>query len=136
MELLVATLCDSATDYNGKLCLLGTFDTICATRLPVIHPQCSLALRICFRPEDEGSHSFRVAFIDDDGKPVMRPFEPKITIKFPNDSYFLTRNIVINIQRLKFEGEGQFSIDVQANDEMLTRIPLRVLKVNAPKTAP
>ena len=133
MEVLVATLCDSANDYNGKLCLLGCFDTICAGQMPVVHPQCSLALRICFRPEDEGDHLFRIGFIDDDGNPVMPPFEPKIQVAFPGDSYFVTRNLVLNIQRLQFKSPGQYSIDVQANDKMITRIPLRVMMNEQPK---
>ncbi len=129
MEILVATLCDAANDYNGKLCLQGCFDTICAGKLPVVHPQCSLALRICFRSEDEGQHKFKIAFIDDDGKMVMPAFEPNIQVTFPSDSYFVTRNLVLNIQRLQFQAAGQYSIDIQADGEMLTRIPLRVLKV-------
>lgn len=129
MEVLVATLCDAANDYNGKLCLMGCFDTICAQQLPVVHPQCSLALRICFRSDDEGHHQFQIAFIDDDGKPVMPPFEPKIEVAFPGDSFFVTRNLVLNIQRLQFQNPGQYSIDIQANGNMITRIPLRVLKV-------
>ena len=55
MEVQVATLCDSAHDYNHKLCIMGTFDTICSTHLPVVHPQCAIALRICFKPGDERS---------------------------------------------------------------------------------
>jgi hypothetical protein len=132
MEVLVATLCDSANDYNGKLCMLGCFDTICAGQMPVVHPQCSLALRICFRPEDEGEHQFRIAFIDDDGNAVMPPFEPKIQVAFPTDNYFITRNLVLNIQRLQFKAPGQYSIDIQSSDAMLTRIPLRVM-LNEPK---
>ncbi|MFT5405153.1 MAG: hypothetical protein ACI9DF_004000 [Verrucomicrobiales bacterium] len=133
MEVLVATLCDSANDYNGKLCLLGCFDTICAGQMPVVHPQCSLALRICFRPEDEGEHLFRIGFIDDDGNPVMPPFEPKIQVAFPGDSYFVTRNLVLNIQRLQFKAPGQYSIDIQANSKMITRIPLRVMMNEQPQ---
>ena len=134
MEILVATLCDSANDYNGKLCMLGCFDTICAGQMPVVHPQCSLALRICFRPEDEGEHQFRIAFIDDDGNAVMPPFEPKIQVSFPTDNYFITRNLVLNIQRLQFKAPGQYSIDIHSSDIMLTRIPLRVM-LNEPKPA-
>ncbi len=135
MEVLVATLCDSANDYHGKLCMLGCFDTICAGQMPVVHPQCSLALRICFRPEDEGEHVFRIGFIDDDGNRVMPPFEPKINVAFPGDSYFVTRNLVLNIQRLQFKSPGQYSIDIQADEKMITRIPLRVM-LNEPKQEP
>jgi len=133
MEVQVATLCDSAHDYNHKLCIIGTFDTICSTRLPVIHPQCAIALRICFKPGDEGEHDIAINFIDDDGKPKMPPLRSRIGIKLPADAYFLTRNLVINIQQLRFDSVGQFSIDVSADGEMLTRIPLRVMLVENEK---
>ncbi|MFT4547925.1 MAG: hypothetical protein ACI8XO_003330 [Verrucomicrobiales bacterium] len=127
MEIQVATLCDSASDYSGKLCILGTFDTICSSNTPIIHPHCSLALRICFKPGDEGEHVVVVRFIDDDGQPIMPPFREKIAVALPNDAYFLTRNLILNFQRLTFAKTGQFSLDVSVDDEMLARIPLRVI---------
>ena len=127
MEIQVATLCDSASDYNGKLCILGTFDTICSSGLPIVHPHCSLALRLCFKPGDEGQRTVTVSFINDDGKPIMEPFREKIDIKLPDEAYFLTRNLILNFQRLTFANVGQFSIDVSVDEEMLARIPLRVL---------
>jgi hypothetical protein len=127
MDIKVAALCDSASDYGGKLCVLGTFDTICAAKLPVIHPQCAIALRICVRAEDEGECQFRIAFIDMDGNNVMPPFEAKVEVKVPGDAVWVTRNLVMNIQRLKFEEAGHFSIDITGNGEMLERIPLRVM---------
>ena len=127
MEIQVATLCDSASDYNGKLCILGTFDTICSSGVPIVHPHCSLALRICFKPGDEGHHTVAVRFINDDGQSIMEPFQESIDIKLPNNAYFLTRNLILNFQRLTFASVGQFSIDVSVDDQMLARIPLRVL---------
>ena len=34
MEIQIAALCDSAADYGGKLCVIGTFDTIVAQSFP------------------------------------------------------------------------------------------------------
>lgn len=136
MEIQVATLCDSASDYNGKLCILGTFDTICSSGVPIVHPHCSLALRICFKPGDEGSHAVHVRFINDDGKPIMTPFQEQIDVKLPNEAYFLTRNLILNFQRLTFASTGQFSIDVSVDDEMLARIPLRVMLYSRGEASP
>ena len=54
MEVLTALIADSASDYQGKLCVLGSFDTICARQYPAVHPHCSIALRLLFRTGDEG----------------------------------------------------------------------------------
>ena len=51
MNIQVAVLCDAATDDNGKLNLLGAFDTIYTQQLPAVHPQCSIALRVTFGSE-------------------------------------------------------------------------------------
>ena len=67
MEVQIASLCDSAADYGGKLCLIGAFDTILVRQFPAQHPFCSVALRIVFRDTDEGKHALRVNLIDDDG---------------------------------------------------------------------
>src|SRR5207302_10994343 len=75
MEIQVAALCDSAVDYGGKLCLLGAFDTIIAGQVPAVHPQCSVALRLGFRKEEEGQHAVRVNFIDEDGRSIVPPLE-------------------------------------------------------------
>lgn len=137
MDIQVAALCDSAADYGGKLCVLGTFDTICAQKLPVVQPQCAIALRICVRPEDEGECQFRIAFIDMDGKNVMPPFEAKMEVKVPSDAMWVTRNLVMNIQRLKFKEAGHFSIDITGNGVILERIPLRVMLMeDMPKRPP
>ena len=54
MDIQIATLCDFAADYNGKLVISGTFDTLVARAVPVVHPSCALAMRMCFTPEDAG----------------------------------------------------------------------------------
>ena len=70
MNIQVAVLCDAATDDNGKLNLLGSFDTIYAPQLPAVHPQCAVALRVTFQPGEgiTGSHlvvSAKVPGLDD-----------------------------------------------------------------------
>ena len=73
MNIQVAVLCDAATDSDGKLNLLGAFDTIYAQTLPAIHPQCSIALRLVFSKMEEGHKEMKLTFVDEDGKLVMHP---------------------------------------------------------------
>jgi hypothetical protein len=132
MELQVATLCDAAADYGGKLTVMGAFDTIAGRGgAPIVHPQCSLAMRICFRAEDEGVQKFSVAIIDADGKEIVPSFEPQFDVKLPSpDSFFVTRNLVVNMQRLKFPDAGNYAIDIRCDEQVLGRIPLRVMLVD------
>ncbi len=133
MDIQIATLCDFAADYNGKLVISGTFDTLAARALPVVHPSCALALRFCFTQEDKGKHKLSINIINEDGEsldPNNMPIEPEFDVELPNDVPFLTRNIVMNLQGLRFPQDGIYSIDIGCDGELLVRLPLRVVKVN------
>lgn len=129
MQLSLISLCDAASDYQGKLCVLGTFDTLAAAQFPVAHPQCALALRIIFKPEDEGKHTLGIELRDESGKSLMPPIEPSIEIKFPEATPFLSRNLVLNLQRLSFENPGLYHFVVSSDGKELASLPLRVTKV-------
>jgi hypothetical protein len=127
MNIQVAVLCDAATDDNGKLNLLGAFDTICTPQLPAVHPQCSIAMRVTFFAGDEGQHSLRVNFVDADGRPIMANFRPiPVEVTLPDDVHFGTRNFIVNIQQLKFDAPGLYSIDISLDDQPQASIPLLV----------
>ncbi len=133
MNIQVAVLCDAATDDNGKLNLLGAFDTIYTQQLPAVHPQCSIALRVTFGHEDEGQHKLRLNFVDADGRSIMPGIDIPVQVVLPGDSHFGTRNFVVNIQQLKFENPGLYSIDLSLDDHPQASIPLLV-KHNPPTT--
>jgi hypothetical protein len=126
MTIQVAVLCDAATDYNSKLNLLGTFDTILVSQVPAQHAQCSVALRIAFDRVEEGSHTLAMNFVDEDGRSIMPPMNVPVDIVFPSDATFMSRNFVINIQQLKFEQAGLYSIDLSFDGRALSSIPLLV----------
>lgn len=126
MNIQVAVLCDAATDDHGKLNLLGAFDTIITPQLPAVHPQCSIALRVTFASEDEGKHKLRLNFMDADGRPVMPPMDVPVEIALPEDTHFLTRNFIVNIQQMKFEQPGLYSIDVFLDADQQASVPLLV----------
>jgi len=134
MNIQVAALCDAATDYGGKLNLLGAFDTIMTSHLPALHPQCSIALRIVFNKIEEGTHKVKMNFVDEDGRFVMPSIDMPVDIAVPSDTNFLARNFIINIQQLKFEKPGQYSIDIAIDGRMEKSIPLWVRHV--PPTLP
>ena len=127
MNIQVAVLCDAATEEQGKLNLLGAFDTIQTQKLPAIHPQCSIALRVTFFSGDEGNHKLGLNFVDADGRSIMPNFPPiPLDILLPDDVHFGTRNFIVNIQQLKFDNPGLYSIDLRLDDHPHTSIPLLV----------
>jgi len=131
MNIQVAVLCDAATDDNGKLNLLGAFDTIYAPQMPAIHPQCAVALRATFQPGDEGTRKLSLNFINADGRSILQAIELPVPVTLPDDAHFLTRNFIVNIQQLKFDEPGLYSVDVRLDDETAASVPLLVRQMAA-----
>lgn len=131
MDIQIVALCDAATDSHGKLNLLGAFDTINTQQLPAVHPQCSIALRIVFQKIEEGKHKLKLNFVDEDGKFVMPSIDIPVEVALPEDASFISRNFVINIQQLKFEKTGSYSIDVALDGRHEASIPLLVRQLEA-----
>jgi hypothetical protein len=132
MNIQVAVLCDAATEDNGKLNLLGAFDTIYAPQLPAVHPQCAVALRATFMSGDEGGRKLKLNFVNADGRAIMPSIEIPVTIVLPDDVHFVTRNFIVNIQQLKFAEAGLYSVDVRLDDKSQGNIPLSVKLVERP----
>ncbi len=136
MTVQLATLCDSASDYQGKLCLLGAFDTLCSREFPVVHPQCSLVVRMIFEPEDAGRHPFIIRCFDPAGQECLPPFDPVVEVVFPSNFVpFVTRNIVLNLQRLRVERPGVYRWVIQLGEATLASIPLRVTLFDESRSA-
>lgn len=133
MDIQIASLCDHAADFNGKLVLTGTFDTLAARALPVVHPMCALALRLCFTLEDAGRHKLSINIINEDGEsldPKNMPINPEFDVQLPPNVPFLTRNLIMNLQGLRFPAAGIYSIDIGCDGELMMRLPLRIVQVD------
>ncbi len=133
MDIQVAVLCDYAADYQGKLCVQGAFDTLFARQFPVIHPACALALRLCFEMEDSGDHKLGISITDEDGVALDKermPIVGDLKVALPEGVSFFTRNLIMNFQGLKFEKDGVYSVDVTLDGELVSRTPIRLVKID------
>ena len=101
MNIEVFVLCDAATDYQGKLNILGAFDAIWSKEAPVVNPHCAPALRVRFSKIEEGEHALRINIVDEDGQPVISPFEAKASINTGDaKTASIARNMILNLQGL------------------------------------
>ena len=126
MNIEAFLLCDAATDQQGKLNVLGTFDTIYAKQLPTIHPACAIALRIRFGISEEGNHSIKINIIDEDGKPIGPKLQGNINVSVGDDVNSKVANLVLNIQKLKLEMYGQYRIDLAIDNQIKGSLPFNV----------
>lgn len=141
METLVATLCDSAVENQGKLNVIGAFDTIVAQSFPAGF-SFTLALRLSFTAADHGSHKFSVRLVEvgvaDSGD---KNEESDMQVNMPAGTPgFSTKNIINPLQGT-VKKAGIYYFDVRYDGKVLARVPLRVisqqeLQGQAPAAAP
>ena len=124
MEIETFVLCDAATDYRGKLNILGTFDTIHGGEVPVVWPHCALALRVRFSKIEEGEHRVRISFMDEDGRAILPPLDGTVRVAFGPESKTMATNLILNMERLKLEKPGEYSIHLAIDGRQEKSLPL------------
>ncbi|MBI4850050.1 MAG: hypothetical protein HY808_15995 [Nitrospirae bacterium] len=132
MKVELFVLCDAATDYHGKLNILGTFDAIWTKQIPAVHPQCAVALRVRFAKIEEGAHKVRINIVDEDGKAVVPPLDAGVNIQFRETPLTsMSANMILNLQGLKFPKYGEYSIDLAVDGRQEASLPIYVQPVPA-----
>ena len=102
MKVEIFTLCDAATlDAGGKLNILGSFDRLNAREVPIVHPHCTLAIKLRFERVEEGQKRLRIAFVDQDGAAIMQNLDVTTEVRFQGDDPSATISVALNIQQLR-----------------------------------
>jgi len=91
-------------------------------------------LRVTFFSDDEGDRKLSLNFINADGRAILQDIPMAVSVVLPDDAHFLTRNFIVNIQQLKFEEPGLYSVDVRLDQETVASIPLLVRQMAGPPT--
>lgn len=126
MEIEIFTLCDAAADYQGRLSILGVFDTIFTANLPAAHPHCAVALRIRFSKIEEGKHSLALHIVDSDGKMIVPPLNGEFGIQLAGDGVEGAINLVLNLQGLTFSSYGEYAVNLAIDSQKLDSLPFWV----------
>jgi len=124
MYIEVMSLCDAATEAQGKLNILGTFDTIFSQKLPAVCSHCAVALRVRFSRIEKGEHKIKLNLVDEDGKPILPSLETSPKVDFPADFDSGVMNLVLQIQGLKLEKFGRYSLDLAIDGRQEAALPL------------
>jgi hypothetical protein len=130
MNIEAFLLCDAATDQQGKLNILGTFDTIFTKQMPAVHPACAVTMRIRFEKIEEGDHPIRIHIIDEDGKSIGPKLQANVNVSIGDDADSTATNLILNILNLKFEKCGQYRIDLAVDNQVKASLPLYVKQIS------
>ena len=126
MVVEIFSICDAATDYSGRLNLLGAFEGIAASQAPVVRDRCSIAARLRFRVEEGGVHPVAIRFVDASGTQVVPEMKASLAVKTHAGRASGAFNLVLNINRLTFPAFGTYDIELWVDGEQRSSIPLLV----------
>lgn len=127
MKIEMFTLCDFAQENDGKLTVVGTFDTVVAREFPCAHPYMSVALRLRFDIWEFGRHVFRVETRDLDGAPVMEPLSGSLDVRGVGNATAVS-HILFNAAGVRFAGPGVVAFVLFMDDREAASVPLYVRK--------
>ena len=136
MQLEACLICDAASDYQGKLCVLGAFDTLAAPAAPVNQPHCAVVVRMRFQRSEEGKHRVRLMLIDEDGKPVGPRIDGESEIRVLPGRESVVANLILNMNHLVLPAFGTYHFDLVVDGDLKARLPLHVLQATAPSQSP
>jgi hypothetical protein len=135
LKLEIFTLCDSAVDYGGKVCILGAFDSVAAAEAPYTVTHCAVVARMRFHRIEDGNHKFRVTLADQDGKMIMPNVDAQVGVRFTEQAQSATFNLVMQINGLKLDQFGEYTVDLAVDGVHQGSLPLYFSKTPQP-TAP
>jgi len=130
MEIEIFTLCDYAAEgHPGKLTIVGTFDTIHCQNVPVIHPNCSIALRVRMANKESGLHDMEIRFQSPSGKEISK-IQGQLNVVPNSFAKYSTTNLVINFGNLELKEIGKYTFELWLNGDFQSGLSMHVLKID------
>lgn len=126
LRIEVFVLCEAAQEFDGRLNLFGTFDTIRTAAAPVIVPVLTAAIRLRFWPEEAGGHCCTLRVIDNDGQPVATDVESEFAVFETIQSSSETVNLIVRFQSINLQREGEFEIQLYLDGHLEASLPFRL----------
>lgn len=111
----MGVLADTANvTREGKLNVIGTFDTIGAKSFPVQHLQMVFVFRLQADWEDSGkTYSIVVRLVDQDGQKVLPDLEGEVEIPDIEPGEYHSANQIMNLTGVVFEHSGKYKFEVR-----------------------
>ena len=130
MQVNLLALCDAANvSREGKLNMLGEFDSIHASSFPLTYPTMVLVVRLEAHPTEAGDHQMKLQLQDEDGHDVV----PSLQGEFPTgDPPFAgvpvrTAPLILQMHGVRFERPGHYSFELLVDNHHLRSLPLHVI---------
>ena len=133
MKVGFAVLADGANiSREGKLNILGIFDSIQVQQFPVTHPQMQLVMRFeADRAEGGRTKKVEVQLMDEDGQKLF-VLGGEFTLGTGQPGETIGSNHILTINMMKFEHPGDYEFQILINGELKAEVPLKLLPFTPP----
>ncbi|MGD8866093.1 MAG: hypothetical protein PVI01_00650 [Gemmatimonadales bacterium] len=131
MELDFALVADAANvSQEGKLNILGIFDTIWGREFPVRHGSMVFVLRVRADFTEQGDHTLEVRLIDADGKQLFKAEGP-MHVPGGGPGQAIKPHVILGLTGVSFSSPGDYSFEVIIDGQHLRSVPLHVMQAPA-----
>lgn len=131
MKLEAFLIADAATDSQGKINVLGAFDTIYAKQIPVVHPALSIVIRLRLHPDEAGEHDLQISIKNNQNDDIVPPLIGKFGVNPDRKDKEVRANIILHMQTIEFREYGELWVHLTIDGDLFSTIPFYV---EEPKT--
>jgi hypothetical protein len=126
MEVDLALTADAANvSQEGKLNILGVFDTIWTREFPFSHAAMVFVLRVRADFTEQGAHHLEVRLIDADGGQLFRAEGP-FQVPGGAPGRRVKPHVILGLGGVTFHKPGDYSFEIIVDNQPLTSVPLHV----------
>jgi hypothetical protein len=112
MEVTLAVCCDAANvSREGKLNLLGIFNSIHAAEFPCTHPHLALVLRVEARIGEEGVYPLEIQLVDEDGQQLFH-INGQLSLQGAEPGRPMTAQTIMDINNLQLPRPSTYAFEI------------------------
>ena len=128
MDIDLAVIADAANvSQEGKLNILGVFDTIWAREFPFRHAAMVFVIRVRADFTEQGLHQLDVRLVNADGSQLFKAEGP---LQVPNGvpGRPIKPHVIMGLSGITFPSPGDYSVEIFVDNEHMKSVPLYVVE--------
>jgi len=126
LRIEVFVLCETAQEFDGRLNLLGTFETIRVPALPVVIPLLTVAIRLRYWSDEGGAHRCVIRLIDADGRLILEELCGEFSVGTSRGNSSDVANVLVKLHDLCLTEEGEYGMELYLDGRLEASLPLNI----------
>lgn len=128
MKVDIFTLCDNAQEYDGKLIIIGTFNSIYAKEFPTLHPEFALVARVVFGEDEKGFHNIDFSIKKNSEDVYIMPLGQMTADTTHTKGKEAVINVVVKGNNILIPSAGTYVVTLKVDDKVWES-DLHVIKI-------